>query len=85
MNWPAACVDSAQSQTGVPIMESPYFKNYTRNLTRVLMAEFVDDLSRTNRPSSQTNSNMMSATVADVAHLLPPFPFSADPLATTKS
>ncbi|MEO1207763.1 MAG: hypothetical protein AAFV45_15680 [Pseudomonadota bacterium] len=55
-------------------MTSPYFQQYTNNLKRVLMAEFVDDMQNGGNQKSRQPQTGMTTTVEDFAHLLPPFP-----------
>ncbi|MEL7049333.1 MAG: hypothetical protein AAFO75_10305 [Pseudomonadota bacterium] len=55
-------------------MSNSYFKDYTRNLTRVLMAEFIDDMQSNPMTNSGSQASIVSLSAADIAHLLPPFP-----------
>ncbi|MEO1282329.1 MAG: hypothetical protein AAFR75_01990 [Pseudomonadota bacterium] len=55
-------------------MTSAYFRQYTHNLTRVLMAEFVDDMQNGGGNATRSPRGHVTTTVDEIAHLLPPFP-----------
>lgn len=55
-------------------MQSRLFQTYTANLSRILMAEFIDDLRHGRHPLDSGAKSAVRIGLADIAHLVPPFP-----------
>lgn len=66
-------------------MKSAYFSSYADTFSRVLMAEFVDDLQNGHQVSRRVTKQPVSATFSEIAHLLPPFPVPTAMATTRKS